>query len=153
LSLGRDRALLEHTKIIDLPITDFVRVDLNDTTQLVIERLQQDGRSEAVVVDSKGIYQGIIRIVDLLGVDLLGVDLLGQDSNSISENLHVDSPLFDEDTTLWQGMSALEGFVGEAVPIVSAADATLIGMIAESELITAYQKISKGLRSEENEAV
>ena len=143
LSLGRDRALLEHTKIINLPITDFARVDLNDTTQRVIEKLQQDGRSEAVVIDSKGIYQGIIRIVDLLGPD----------SNSISENLRVDSPVFDEDTTLWQGMSALEGFVGEAVPIVSAVDATLIGMIAESELITAYQKIAKGLRSEENEAV
>ena len=153
LSLGRDRALLEHTKIIDLPITDFVRVDLNDTTQMVIEKLQQDGRSEAVVVDSNGIYQGIIRIVDLLGVDLLGVDLIGPDSNSISENLQLDSPVFDEDTTLWQGMSALEGFVGEAVPILSAEDATLIGMIAESELITAYQKIAKGLRSEENEAV
>ena len=143
LSLGRDRALLEHTKIMDLPINDFVRVELNDTRQLVIEKLQQDGRSEAVVVDSNGIYQGIIRIVDLLGPD----------SNSISENLHVDSPLFDEDTSLWQGMSALEGFVGEAVPIVSATDATLIGMIAESELITAYQKIARGLRSEENEAV
>ena len=143
LSLGRDRALLEHTKIIDLPISDFVRVDLNDTTQLVVEKLKQDGRSEAVVVDSKGVYQGIIRIVDLLG----------QDSNSISENLHEDSPLFDEDTTLWQGMSALEGFVGEAVPIVSGTDATLIGMVAESELITAYQKIARGLRSEENEAV
>jgi len=54
---------------------------------------------------------------------------------------------------LWQGMSALEGFVGEAVPIVSGTDATLIGMIAESELITAYQKIAQGVRSEENEAV
>ena len=148
LSLGRDRALLEHTKIIDLPITDFVRVDLNDSRQLVIEKLQQDGRSEAVVVDSNGTYQGIIRIVDLLGVDSIGPD-----SNSISESLLVDSPVFDEDTTLWQGMSALEGFVGEAVPIVSSADATLIGMIAESELITAYQKIARGLRSEENEAV
>ncbi len=146
LSLGRDRALLEHTKIIDLPITDFVRVDLNDTTLLVIEKLRQDGRSEAVVVDSNGCYQGIIHVVDLLGVDLIGPD-----SNSISGNLRVDSPVFDEATTLWQGMSALEGFVGEAVPIVSAA--TLIGMIAESELITAYQKIAKGLRSEENEAV
>lgn len=143
LSLGRDRALLEHKKIIDLPIDNFVRVDLNDTTQLAINKLQQEGRSEAVVVDSKGIYQGIIRIVDLLG----------QESNSISENLHVDSPVFDEETTMWQGMSALEGFVGEAVPIVSGTDATLIGMIAESELITAYQKTSKGLRSEENEAV
>jgi len=143
LSLGRDRALLEHTKIIGLPISDFVRVNLNDTTQLVIEKLQQDGRSEAVVVDSKGVYQGIVRIVDLLG----------QDSNSISENLRMDSPVFDEDTTLWQGMSALEGFVGEAVPIVSGTDATLIGMIAESELITAYQKIAQGLRAEENEAV
>lgn len=143
LSLGRDRALLEHTKIIDLPINDFVRVDLNDSTQRVIEKLTEDGRSEAVVVDSKGIYQGIIRTVDLLG----------QDSIRISENLHADSPVFYEDTTLWQGMSALEGFVGEAVPIVSRVDATVIGMIAESELITAYQEIARVLRSEENEAV
>ncbi|MGB5707487.1 MAG: chloride channel protein [Arenicellales bacterium] len=143
LSLGRDRALLEHTKIIDLPINDFVRVDLNDSTQRVIEKLTKDGRSEAVVVDSNGIYQGIVRTVDLLG----------QDSIRISENLHADSPVFDEDTTLWQGMSALEGFVGEAVPIVSRTDATVIGMIAESELITAYQKIARALRSEENEAV
>jgi len=143
LSLGRDRALLEHTKIIDLPINDFVRVDLNDSTQRVIEKLTKDGRSEAVVVDSKGIYQGIVRTVDLLA----------QNSIRISENLHTDSPVFDEDTTLWQGMSALEGFVGEAVPIVSRTDATVIGMIAESELITAYQKIARVLRSEENEAV
>ncbi len=143
LSLGRDRALLEHTKIVNLPINDFVRVDLNDTTQLVMEKLQHSGRSEAVVVDSKGIYQGIIRIVDLPR----------QDSNSISDILHVDAPVFDEDTTLWQGMSALEGFVGEAVPVVSGTDATLIGVIAESELITAYQKIAQDLRSEENEAV
>jgi len=143
LSLGRDRALLEHRKIISLPIDDFVRVDINDAPQMVIEKLQAHKRSEAVVVDSKGIYQGIIRIVDLLG----------QESNSISANLHMDSPVFNEDTTLWQGMSALEGFVGEAVPIVSATDKKLVGMIAESELITAYQKIARGLRSEENEAV
>ncbi|MCP4335200.1 MAG: chloride channel protein [Gammaproteobacteria bacterium] len=143
LSLGRDRAVLEHTKIINLAINDFVRVDLNDSTQMIIDKLIRDGRSEAAVVDSKGIYQGIVRIVDLLG----------QESNSIPENLYADSPVFDEGTTLWQGMSALEGFVGEAVPIVSRTDARLIGMIAESELITAYQKISRGLRSEENEAV
>ncbi len=110
---------------------------------MVIDQLIRDGRSEAAVVDSRGIYQGIVRIVDLLG----------QESNSISENLHAGSPVFDEGTTLWQGMSALEGFVGEAVPIVSRTDTRLIGMIAESELITAYQKISRGLRSEENEAV
>ncbi|MDC1287607.1 chloride channel protein [Gammaproteobacteria bacterium] len=143
LSLGRDRALLEHTKIINLPINDFIRVNLNDSPQLVLEKLQQGRRSEAVVVDSKGIYQGIIRIVDLIG----------HDASNISRALRVDSPLFDEDTTLWQGMSALEGFVGEAVPIVSGTDSMLIGMIAESELITAYQKIARGLRSEENEAV
>ena len=143
LSLGRDRALLEHTRIINLPISDFVCVDLNDSRERVIEKLQQEGRSEAVVVDSEGIYQGVVRIVDLSG----------QDTNRISGILHVDVPLFDENTTLWQGMSALEGFVGEAVPIVSATDARLIGMIAESELIRAYQKIARDIRTEENEAV
>lgn len=143
LSWGRDRALLEHTKIINLPIDDFVRVDINDTVQSAVDSLQRAGRSEAAVVDSKGAYQGIIR----------SVDLLGQDLNNISDILYVDSPVFDENTTLWQGMSALKGFVGEAVPVVSASDGTLIGMIAESELISAYLKIAKDLRSEENEAV
>ena len=143
LSSGRVRALLEHTKIIDLPIDDVVRVDMNDTPQQVIERLQRDGRSEAAVVDADGIYQGIVRFPDLLG----------RDSGSIAERLDADSPVFDQNTTLWHGMSALEGFVGEAVPIVSRTDSALIGVIAESELITAYQRIVEGVRSEENEAV
>ncbi len=143
LSLGRDRALLQHIKVISLPIDDFVRVDINDATQMVIDKLQQHKRSEAVVVDSNGIYQGVIRIVDLLG----------KEPGNVSKVLQIDMPVYDENTTLWQGMSALEGFVGEAVPIVSARDKKLIGMIAESELITASQKIARGLRSEENEAV
>ena len=143
LSLGRDRALLAHRKLIELPIHDFVRVNLQDSTAVVIEKLKREGRSEAAVVDSQGTYQGIVRIIDLLG----------DEASSIAERRRANSPVFDEDTTLWQGMSALEGFVGEAVPIVSRADNRLIGMIAESELITAYQRISRGLRCEENEAV
>lgn len=143
LSLGRDRALLEHTRITSLPIDDFVCVGLGDSNRQVIDKLSRDGRSEAAVVDSKGAYRGIVRIVDLLR----------HEADGLAENLLADTPVFDEDTSLWQGMTALEGFVGEAVPVVSKADGRLLGMIAESELITAYQKIARGLRSEENEAV
>ncbi len=143
LSSGRDRALLEHTKITSLQIKNFTAVKSDDSVTATIAKLKQTGRSDGAVTDSNGHYLGIIRIIDLVG----------HESDGLADFITTDVPQFDENTTLWQGMSALEGFVGDAVPIVSSIDGKLIGMIAESELITAYQNISRKLRSEENEAV
>lgn len=95
------------------------------------------------MIDADGSYQGVLRLQDTMG----------QNDISISHMLHQDWPRFDENTSLWQAMDTIEGFVGEAVPVVSSNDNRLLGMITEAQLITAYLKIAHELREEENEAV
>ncbi|MFN2362080.1 MAG: CBS domain-containing protein [Marinobacter sp.] len=58
---------------------------------------------------------------------------------------------FNENTSVWQSMEMLRGFLGEAVPLVSR-DGTLIGVVPEEAVIRAYLEIVHDLREEENEA-
>lgn len=143
LSLGRDRALLEYTKVNTLPFSDYVNINHKISPHDAIALLKQGSRSAGVVTESDGTYIGVVRTVDLVD----------EEEQPIRHLIRKDMPVLNESTTLWQGMSALEGFRGEAVPIVQSTDGVLIGMIAESALITAYQKIANDNRSEENEAV
>ena len=159
LSLGRDRALLEQIKVSTLPFSDYVNINHKASLQEAIMQLKQASRSAGVITSRDGTYIGIVRTIDLVH----------EDEQPITHLIRKDMPVLNENTTLWQGMSALEGFRGEAVPIVRTNNnsgnntsnnsksnkkaGVLIGMIAESALITAYQKIANDNRSEENEAV
>lgn len=159
LSLGRDRALLEQIKVITLPFSEYVNINHKTSLQEVIKQLKQASRSAGVVTSSDGTYIGVVRTIDLVH----------EAEQPITHLIRKDMPVLNENTTLWQGMSALKGFKGEAVPIVytgveygfenkneannNPKKGVLIGMIAESALITAYQKIANDNRSEENEAV
>lgn len=143
LSSGRDQALLRHTKLDTLPHSDFTNINDKKSIEQAIAQLKQASRSAGAVTDSTGKYIGVVRTVDLIG----------EDAQDIAKLIRKDMPVLNENTTLWQAMSALEGFRGEAVPIVDSSSGNLIGMIAESALITAYQKITSELRNEENEAL
>ena len=143
LSSGRDQALLRHTKINTLAQGDFTNINDKKSVAQAIEQLKQASRSAGAVTDSAGKYIGVVRTVDLIG----------EDTQDITKLIRTDMPILNESTTLWQAMSALEGFRGEAVPIVDSVTGNLKGMIAESALITAYQKITSDIRNEENEAV
>lgn len=143
LSSGRDRALLEHIKVDTLSLSDYCNI--NDKTDIdqAIQLLKIAGRSAGVVTDSAGKYIGVVRTVDLIG----------EESQAIAKLIRKDMPVLNQNTTLWKAMSKLEGFRGEAVPIVDSSNNMLIGVIAESALITAYQKIVSDIRNEENEAI
>ncbi|MCK5810393.1 MAG: chloride channel protein [Cocleimonas sp.] len=143
LSLGRDRALLEHTKVNTLPFSDYVKLNHKISLHDAIALLKQGSRSAGVVIKSDGTYIGVVRTIDLIN----------EKEQPLEDLIRNDMPVLNESTTLWQGMSQLEGFSGEAIPIVQSTDGMLIGMIAESALITAYQKIANDNRSEENEAI
>ena len=143
LSSGRDQALLRHTKINTLAQGDFTNINDKKSVAQAIEQLKQASRSAGAVTDSAGKYIGVVRTVDLIG----------EDAQDITKLIRTDMPILNESTTLWQAMSALEGFRGEAVPIVDSVTGNLKGMIAESALITAYQKITSDIRNEENEAL
>ncbi len=143
LSLGRDQALLRHTKINTLPNSDFTNINHKNSVEQAIRQLKQASRSAGVVTDNTGKYIGVVRMVDLVA----------EEPQSIASLVRPDMPVLNENTSLWQAMSALEGFRGEAVPIVDSSNGKLIGMIAESALITAYQEITGDIRNEENEAL
>ncbi len=56
---------------------------------------------------------------------------------------------FKTDTSIWDAMRDIRGFVGESVPIIEPENNHLIGVLVETDLIEAYLKSVKTLRNEE----
>ncbi|MEB8431365.1 chloride channel protein [Cocleimonas sp. KMM 6892] len=143
LSSGRDRAMLENINILTLDNTDFANLKDTSSIEESLIQLKQAGRSAGAITNHNNEYLGVVRTIDLIG----------EESQAITNLIRKDMPVLNEKTSLWQAMSALEGFTGEAVPIIDSSNGELIGMVPESELITAYQKIAKDIKNEENEGI
>ncbi len=143
LSSGRDRAMLDNINILSLKTNDYANIKADQALDDALKILKKNSRSAGVITDEEGQYIGVVRTIDIIG----------EKPQKITNLMRTDMPVLNENTSLWQAMSALEGFIGEAVPIVDSKTNKLIGMIQESELITRYQKTANALRSEENEAV
>ncbi|MEE9588626.1 MAG: chloride channel protein [Hyphomicrobiaceae bacterium] len=143
LSNGRDQALLASGKVSDLASREFVHCTSKEAVSIVLDRLSTAGRAEAVVLDTDGKYLGIAR----------AQDARGSEDRPVSAIAKRGTVTFDENTTLWQAMLAIEGFIGDAVPVVSSKSGRLIGMVAEGDLIGAYLTTVHDLRREENETV
>ncbi len=142
LSSGRDQAMLQHVRVMAQPVDNFICCFMDEDLSIVIKRLQKAGRSEAAVIDENGYYQGVLRLQDAIS----------HSSGRVSIVVKRDWLQFEEHTSLWQAMCALEGFVGEAIPIVSSSN-KLVGLITEAEIVASYLKTVHGLRCEENEAI
>ena len=143
LSSGRDRAMLENINILSLNNSDYANLNESTSLEESLINLKQAGRSAGAITNNKNEYLGVVHTIDLIG----------EDPQPIINLIRKDMPVLDENTSLWQAMSAIEGFTGEAVPIVNSTSGVLIGMLPESELITAYQKIANDIRNEQNEGV
>lgn len=143
LSSGRDRAMLENINILSLNISNYANLKESTSLEESLINLKQAGRSAGVITNNKNEYLGVVRTIDLIS----------EKPQPIINLIRKDMPVLDENTSLWQAMSAIEGFTGEAVPIVNSTSGVLIGMLPESELITAYQKIANDIRNEQNEGV
>ena len=143
LSSGRDRAMLENINILSLNNSDYANLNESASLEESLINLKQAGRSAGAITNNNNIYLGVVRTIDLIG----------ENPQPLINLIRNDMPVLDESTSLWQAMSALKGFTGEAVPIVDSTTGVLIGMVPESELITAYQKIANDIRNEENEGV
>jgi len=144
LSLGRDRGLLENAKVIDQKIDKSpVILGPEQDASAAQQALVAAGRAEAIIIDEKGLYQGVVRL---------------QDTQEYSDTavMHICDkawPSFTENTSIWQAMLDLEDFVGEAIPVVQSTTGELIGTVTEASLINAYLSAVHDLRREENEAV
>ena len=143
LSFGRDRAILENTYVINQPISDFVIFHDDSSCGEVLDKLLSHSRSEAAVINTDKQYLGIISIQDVVRQPA---------EQTITQLTRQNWPLFTETTTIWQAMQALQGFVGETIPVVSTKNQKLLGMISEAGLIEAYIETVHELRREENAA-
>lgn len=143
LSQGRDKAILD-----GLPVTDYMsgecsRLDPGATVAQLVERLAADGCSEAVLVDAAGYYRGMLRLPDVQG---------RAPDGPLAALADTEALCFTEDTTIWEAMERMRGFVGEAVPVVDR-DGRFLGVVPEGRVIGAYLQTVHRLRREENAGI
>ncbi|TNE97328.1 MAG: CBS domain-containing protein [Gammaproteobacteria bacterium] len=142
LSLGRDKAILENHRIRDYLSREFTAVDESETVGGVRQRLVDDHRAEAMVLGETGALLGVIRVQVVLNSPA---------AMPARDAMITSFTTFDEDTSVWDSMDMLRGFLGEAVPLVSHSG-RLLGVVPEEAVIRAYLEIVHDLREEENEA-
>ena len=57
---------------------------------------------------------------------------------------------FTPDTSVWEAMTRMQGFVGESIPVLD--ERKLVGALSEGEIVGAYLDIVERIREEENAA-
>ncbi|MGI9416970.1 MAG: chloride channel protein [Geminicoccaceae bacterium] len=143
LSAGRDQARLDALPVLNSGVQDIVEARMNEPLQAVLERLEASTWRTAFVTDDDGLFRGILESRD-------GV----VPSGSLAEN-HLRSPslAFDERTSVAAAIHALQGFVGDAIPVVEHGSGRLLGVVTEASIIQAYLDTAQTLRREENAAL
>ncbi|MHA7924391.1 MAG: chloride channel protein [Marinobacter sp.] len=142
LSLGRDKAILQTHRIRDYLSTEYTAAPDQDTVGDIRQCLVREGRAEAMVVDRQGRLLGVIRLQGIVNSEA---------ETPATEAMIRSFTRFDEETSVWQSMELLRGFLGEAVPLVNR-NGELLGVVPEEAVIRAYLEIVHNLREEENEA-
>jgi len=142
LSLGRDKAILGVRSVADNVSQDYIAMREDETVGALVARLNGVGRSEAVIVDGTGGYNGHIRLQDVIDE---------APDTPLATVARRDELVFDEETTLWEAMERIRDFVGEAVPLVDSRG-HVMGVVPEGAVIQGYMEAVHDLRREENAA-
>ncbi|MDC0948379.1 chloride channel protein [Gammaproteobacteria bacterium] len=140
LSAGREYALLSSRPVIELGADDYPTARHDEALSSVLDRLKQSPWSEVYVAAADGQHAGTFRPRG---------EALDR-SAPIGNYLIRHSARFNESTTIWEAMRELQGFVGDAVPLVDSSSGKLLTVVTESSIIGAYLKIVHDLREEEN---
>ena len=143
LSGGRDRAQMQHARLATLPLTEAVTVLPDESCRVAHTRLLREKRAEAVVVDSTKRYVGLLRLQDLQ---------TGW-SRPVRDVLHADTLFLFDDSSIWDAMNEMKGFVGESIPVLSRGEHQLLGVLSESAIVGAYLDTVHRSRQEENDAL
>ncbi len=143
LSLGRDRAYLQHHKAAEY-ITNKIPIISNDwSCGQLLEQVAGDATQSAVVIDKDGCYLGMV----------FHSQLHDKNNSDPVASLALKSDLkFDENTSLWIAMETMRDYIGEAVPVVHSQTHKYLGALPEATVISAYLDAIHDLRREEHEA-
>jgi CIC family chloride channel protein len=143
LSLGRDRAYLQHQHVVDYMTQVLPCVDIAATCGELTDQFKSGSLQTAVVIDTDGKYLG------LLYQDQLSA--CNPESGIASIDLN-QGFIFDETTSLWSAMQSMRDYIGEAVPVVDSVSGRYLGSMPESMVIGSYLDAVHDLRREEHEA-
>jgi len=143
LSLGRDRAYLQHAKVVNY-VTQILPCLPSDTScGEAIEKLRSNPFQTAVTIDAEGTFLGLV-YQDQLNEYEPDCPLA---SIEFTQSLQ-----FDETTSLWNALEAMRDFIGEAIPVVDSTTGRYLGTLPESEVISTFLDAIHDLRREEHEA-
>jgi CIC family chloride channel protein len=143
LSLGRDRAYLQHQHVVDYMTQVLPCVDSGTTCGELTDQLKSGSLQTAVVIDTDGKYLG------LLYQDQLSACNPESGIASLDLNQGLE---FDETTSLWSAMQSMRDYIGEAVPVVDSVSSRYLGAMPENIVIGSYLDAVHDLRREEHEA-
>ncbi|HSH27188.1 MAG TPA: CBS domain-containing protein, partial [Wenzhouxiangella sp.] len=136
----RSRAVLRMHSVGEL-ISDRPLMLDPDTRVAQARRAMADANtSQACLVDSQGFYKGTLQLHQLIDA---------ADGEPARRWRDKKAMIMRDDETVWDAMHALREFVGEAVAVVNE-DGRLVGIVYESDLITAYLDLLEGMRREEH---
>jgi len=142
LSSGRDKAILSHKPVVPYLSVDYIQMQPGEAVGALIDRLQAEGRTEALVMESDGRYVGLARLQDALDQPR---------DRPLDAVARRDIITFDETTTLWEAMERMRDFIGEAVPLIGTRG-EVRGVVPEGAVIQGYMEAVHDLRREENAA-
>lgn len=143
LSGGRDRAQMQHAKLIELPFSEAVTVQPSMLSSAAHAKIVHGQRAEAIVVDSSNRFVGLLRLQDLDAGS----------SRPVRDIMRAESLALFDDSSIWDAMNDMQGFVGEYIPVLSRSDKQLLGVVSESAIITQYLQTVHQSRKEENDAL
>jgi CIC family chloride channel protein len=143
LSLGRDRAYLQHAKVVNYASQVLPCFDGGTSCGEAIEKLRSNPVKTAVVIDADEKYLGLLHQDQLTEYDA---------NTAISSVEFVQSPEFDESTSLWSAMEIMRNYIGEAVPVIDSTTRRYLGAVPESDVIGTFLDALHDLRREEHEA-
>jgi CIC family chloride channel protein len=146
LSLGRDKVTAEQQQIRALLHENYTTAGA-DVHLIELHRLLvRDRRSEVHIVDDAGDYLGTLSLHRLMELADTGAS---PDDTALAHAQAADVT-FTPDTSVWEAMTRMQGFVGESIPVLD--DGRLVGALSEGEIVGAYLDIVAALRREEHAA-
>jgi CIC family chloride channel protein len=142
LSMGRERAYLMHRKVVNHVTNSLPVVRQQALPGEVQEKLSESSASSAVVIDSEQRYLGLVFQHQLHDLD---------EEVTIGSIELEHGNEFDENTSIWEAMEIMRGYIGEAIAVVDSGSGRYLGTIPEAVVINAYLDAAEELRREEYE--
>ena len=147
LSLGRDKVTAEQHTIAALLHDEFTRAPADSSLIALRRDLIDDRRGEVHLVGEAGDYRGTLSLHRLMELADAGIP----PGDSAVEHAQPAAVTLTPQTSVWDAMRLMQGFVGESIPVLE--DGKLAGALSEAEIVTAYLDIVAALRREEHAAL